>query len=95
MTSATSSRTSWTRARTSTPGRPSKPWFSDNNVVTLWLNVTRAPLNDPKVRLAISAGIDRQQLSAQGETELRAARHLLRRPAAPDRQQAARLELRQ
>jgi ABC-type transport system substrate-binding protein len=46
-----------------------KPWFSDNNVVTLWLNVTRAPLNDPKVRLAISAGIDRQQLSTQGETD--------------------------
>jgi peptide/nickel transport system substrate-binding protein len=45
-----------------------QPWFSDNNVVTLWLNVTKAPLNDPKVRLAISAGIDRQQLSAQGET---------------------------
>jgi peptide/nickel transport system substrate-binding protein len=44
------------------------PWFSDNNVVTLWLNTTRAPLNDPKVRLAISAGIDRQQLSTQGET---------------------------
>ena len=47
---------------------PGQPWFSDNNVVTLWLNVTRAPLNDPKVRLAISAGIDRQQLSVQGET---------------------------
>lgn len=46
----------------------SQPWFSDNNVVTLWLNVDRAPLNDPKVRLAISAGIDRQQLSIQGET---------------------------
>lgn len=45
-----------------------QPWFSDTNVVTLWLNVTRAPLNDPKVRLAISAGINRQQLSAQGET---------------------------
>jgi len=45
-----------------------QPWFSDNNVVTLWLNVTRAPLNDPKVRLAISAGINRQQLSVQGET---------------------------
>lgn len=45
-----------------------QPWFSDNNVVTLWLNVARAPLNDPKVRLAISAGIDRQQLSTQGET---------------------------
>jgi peptide/nickel transport system substrate-binding protein len=45
-----------------------QPWFSDNNVVTLWLNVTKAPLNDPKVRLAISAGINRQQLSVQGET---------------------------
>jgi peptide/nickel transport system substrate-binding protein len=44
------------------------PWFSDNNVVTLWLNTMRAPLNDPKVRLAISAGINRQQLSTQGET---------------------------
>jgi peptide/nickel transport system substrate-binding protein len=45
-----------------------QPWFADNNVVTLWPNVTKAPLNDPKVRLAVSAGIDRQQLSAQGET---------------------------
>src|SRR5215471_17137452 len=47
---------------------PNQPWFSDNNVVTLWLNVTKAPLNDPKVRLAISAGINRTQLSVQGET---------------------------
>jgi peptide/nickel transport system substrate-binding protein len=46
----------------------SQPWFASNNVVTLWLNVTKAPLNDPKVRLAISAGINRQQLSSQGET---------------------------
>ena len=46
----------------------SKPWFASNNVVTLWLNVTKAPLNDPKVRLAISAGINRDQLSTQGET---------------------------
>jgi peptide/nickel transport system substrate-binding protein len=45
-----------------------QPWFADNNVVTLWPNVTKAPLNDPKVRLAVSAAIDRQQLSAQGET---------------------------
>ncbi len=45
-----------------------QPWFSANNVVTLWLNVTRPPLNDPKVRLAISAGINRRQLSVQGET---------------------------
>jgi peptide/nickel transport system substrate-binding protein len=46
----------------------SQPWFAANNVVTLWPNVTAAPLNDPKVRLAVSAGIDRAQLSAQGET---------------------------
>jgi peptide/nickel transport system substrate-binding protein len=45
-----------------------QPWFASNNVVTLWLNTTKAPLNDTKVRLAISAGINRQQLSAQGET---------------------------
>ena len=45
-----------------------QPWFADENVVTLWVNTTKAPLNDPKVRLAISAGIDRQQLSVQGET---------------------------
>jgi ABC-type transport system substrate-binding protein len=35
---------------------------------TPWPNVTTAPLNDPQVRLAISAGINRAQLSAQGET---------------------------
>ena len=46
----------------------SQPWFADNNVVTLWPNATKAPLNDPKIRLAVSAGINRQQLSAQGET---------------------------
>jgi len=45
-----------------------QPWFASNNVVTLWLNTTKAPLNDTKVRLAVSAGINRQQLSAQGET---------------------------
>jgi peptide/nickel transport system substrate-binding protein len=45
-----------------------QPWFASNNVVTLWPNVTTAPLNDPKVRLAVSAGIDRTQLSDQGET---------------------------
>src|SRR5581483_9045906 len=39
------------------------PYFADNNVVGLFLNVTKAPLNDPKVRQAISAGINRQQLS--------------------------------
>jgi peptide/nickel transport system substrate-binding protein len=46
----------------------STPYISSNNVVTLWLNVTKAPLNDPKVRQAISYAINRQQLSTQGET---------------------------
>jgi peptide/nickel transport system substrate-binding protein len=46
----------------------SAPYLSANNVVTLWLNVTKAPLNDPKVRQAISYAINRQQLSTQGET---------------------------
>jgi peptide/nickel transport system substrate-binding protein len=46
----------------------SAPYLSDNNVVSLWLNVTKAPLNDLAVRQAISAGIDRAQLSSQGES---------------------------
>jgi ABC-type transport system substrate-binding protein len=45
-----------------------EPFFSDNNVVGLWLNVTKAPLNDVAVRRAISAAINRQQLSSQAET---------------------------
>jgi ABC-type transport system substrate-binding protein len=44
------------------------PYFADNNVVTLFLNTHKAPLNDPAVRQAISYGINRQQLSVQGET---------------------------
>jgi peptide/nickel transport system substrate-binding protein len=44
------------------------PYFTANNVVSLIFNVTKAPLNDPAVRQAISYGIDRKQLSAQGET---------------------------
>jgi peptide/nickel transport system ATP-binding protein len=44
------------------------PYFSANNVVGLFLNVTRGPLSDPAVRLAISYGINRQQLNQQGET---------------------------
>jgi ABC-type transport system substrate-binding protein len=46
----------------------SAPYFSANNVVGLFLNVTKAPLNDPAVRQAISYGINRQQLNEQGET---------------------------
>jgi len=44
------------------------PYLSTNNVVGLFFNVAKAPFNDPAVRQAISYGIDRQQLSAQGET---------------------------
>jgi len=44
------------------------PYFSDNNVVGLWFNVTKAPLNDPAVRQAISYSINRQQLSTDGES---------------------------
>ena len=44
------------------------PYLSTNNVVGLFFNVTKAPLSDPAVRKAISYGINRQQLSAQGET---------------------------
>ena len=44
------------------------PYMASNNVVTLWLNTTRAPLNDPKVRQALGYAADRQQLADQGET---------------------------
>jgi peptide/nickel transport system substrate-binding protein len=44
------------------------PYFSDNNVVSLFVNTHKAPLNDAAVRQAISYGINRQQLSVQGET---------------------------
>jgi peptide/nickel transport system substrate-binding protein len=47
---------------------PSAPYLTANNVVSLVFNVTKAPLNDPAVRQAVSFGINRQQLSAQGET---------------------------
>jgi len=44
------------------------PYFSANNVVSLFINTTKAPLNDPAVRQAVSYGINRQQLSTQAET---------------------------
>ena len=47
----------------------SVPYLSDNNVVGLWFNVTKKPLNDPAVRQAISYGIDRDQLSVVGESD--------------------------
>ncbi len=43
------------------------PYFSSNNVVSLWFNTTKFPLNDPAVRQAISYGINRQQLNQQAE----------------------------
>jgi peptide/nickel transport system substrate-binding protein len=46
----------------------SAPYYTANNLVSLVFNVTKPPLNDAKVRQAISYGINRQQLSAQGET---------------------------
>jgi len=43
-------------------------WFPGGNTVTLWVNVSKGgPLADAKVRQAISAGINRQQLSQKGE----------------------------
>src|SRR5262245_10752302 len=44
------------------------PYFSANNVVSLFVNTTKAPLSDPAVRQAIEFGINRQQLSTQAET---------------------------
>lgn len=46
----------------------SAPYMAANNVVTIWFNTTKAPLNDPKVRQAISYAINRQQLATQGES---------------------------
>jgi peptide/nickel transport system substrate-binding protein len=46
----------------------SAPYLSANNVVSLFVNTTKAPLNDPAVRQAISYRINRQQLSTQAET---------------------------
>jgi peptide/nickel transport system substrate-binding protein len=43
-------------------------FFAPGNTVTLQFNVTKAPLNDPKVRAAISAGINRKELGIKGES---------------------------
>jgi len=45
------------------------PYMASNNVVTMLFNTTKAPLNDPKVRQAISYAINRQQLATQGESD--------------------------
>lgn len=47
----------------------SAPYFSDNNVVGMFFNTTKAPLNDAQVRQAISYGINRQQLATDGESD--------------------------
>jgi peptide/nickel transport system substrate-binding protein len=47
---------------------PSAPYLTANNLVSLIFNVTKAPLNDPAVRQAVSYAIDRQALSTHGET---------------------------
>jgi peptide/nickel transport system substrate-binding protein len=47
---------------------PKAPYLTANNVVSLFFNVNKAPLNDPAVRQAVSYAINRQQLSSQGET---------------------------
>ena len=44
------------------------PYMAANNVVTMWFNTTKAPLDDLKVRQAISYAINRQQLATQGES---------------------------
>jgi peptide/nickel transport system substrate-binding protein len=43
-------------------------FFAPGNTVTLQFNVTKAPLNDPKVREAISMGINRHELAVKGES---------------------------
>ena len=44
------------------------PFATANNVVSLFFNVHKAPLDDKAVRKAVSFGINRQQLSTQAET---------------------------
>jgi peptide/nickel transport system substrate-binding protein len=45
-----------------------KYYFPATNTVVLTLNVTKAPFNDVKVRQAVSAAVNRGQLSQVGET---------------------------
>jgi peptide/nickel transport system substrate-binding protein len=57
-----------TKSKSNGLWQTSAPYFSDNNVAGLWFNTTKPPLNDPAVRQAISYGINRQQLSTDGES---------------------------
>lgn len=43
-------------------------YFAPGSTVTLEFNVTKAPLNDPKVREAISVGVNRKALGIKGES---------------------------
>ncbi|MGC2176001.1 MAG: ABC transporter substrate-binding protein [Acidimicrobiales bacterium] len=43
-------------------------FFAPGNTVTLEFNVTKAPLNDPAVREAISVGVNRKELGIKGES---------------------------
>jgi peptide/nickel transport system substrate-binding protein len=43
-------------------------FFAPGNTVTLEFNITKAPLNDPKVREAISVGVNRKELGIKGES---------------------------
>ena len=60
----------------------SQPYFSANNVVSMYLNTTKAPLSDPAVRQAISYGINRVAAQRPGRDGLRAAGQLDQRAAA-------------
>ncbi|GCE19279.1 ABC transporter substrate-binding protein [Dictyobacter kobayashii] len=43
-------------------------WMAPTDIFTLYVNLTKAPFNDVNVRQAISAAIDRSQLSKQAES---------------------------
>ena len=66
--SPTSRRTSWPRARTNHTWYAKAPFVHRQQRGDAVPQHHKAPLNDPAVRQAISFGINRQQLSTQGET---------------------------
>jgi peptide/nickel transport system substrate-binding protein len=43
-------------------------WMAPTDMFTLYVNLTKAPFNDVNVRQAISAALDREQLSKQAES---------------------------
>ena len=57
----------------------SEPFFSANNVVSMFLNTTKAPLSDPAVRQAISYGINRSAAQRPGRDRATSRRSI--RPA--------------